>query len=178
MGQSEDIIHLLRHKRHDWMNHLQLVQGYAAMGKQDEVVDKVKSLIAEAEQERKLLNANAPHFTLWLLSFNWYHDNYRLSYTVDKDGFSGERYDLSLLARSKRVLSVLLDHSDPDVLYEGDIYISGGAKEETPPLLEWRITGSYKDEAALKRDLLQETFITDVQMENTKQSVIIKAKMR
>lgn len=59
---DKEIITLLRHKRHDWMNQIQLLQGYASLGKQERLLDQIDDIKEEAENERRILNSDAVVF--------------------------------------------------------------------------------------------------------------------
>ncbi|UOR12169.1 Spo0B domain-containing protein [Halobacillus amylolyticus] len=135
---KEEMIAILRHKRHDWMNQIQLIQGYASMGKIDKVQAQVDKIIQESEQERRLLNSSACDFSLWLLTFNWNQDQYRLEYTIQRD-VDLPRHDQSLTAYAKRLLTLMDEFREKDELYEGSVQVYQGVEpHQLGVSWEWR----------------------------------------
>ncbi|WP_188206278.1 Spo0B domain-containing protein [Alkalibacillus aidingensis] len=82
---SKEFLDWLRLYRHDLMNDLQLVQGYASMGKHDKSKEKLNNLIERLNRERKLQTLNAPEFVRWLLTINLEENHLALSFTVEGD---------------------------------------------------------------------------------------------
>ncbi|WP_231572563.1 Spo0B domain-containing protein [Halobacillus sp. BBL2006] len=157
---EKEIITLLRHKRHDWMNQIQLIQGYASLGKQERLMDQIEELITESEYERKLLNSNAVQFPLWLLSFNWNHEQFRLKYVV-KDELDLSRHDEKLTALAKRMLELIDDHTLEDELYEGTVHLYQGFDSGSIGL-SWEWEGQLHNGESLKQRLNNEGFIATV----------------
>ncbi|WP_245807711.1 Spo0B domain-containing protein [Halobacillus massiliensis] len=153
--ENQEVIHLLRHKRHDWMNQIQLIQGYITMGKMDRLEHQVNQIVQEAEEERKLLNSSAYEFSLWLLSFNWENEQYRLKYLVNAD-VDLSRHDHKLLAYAKRMMNILDEHSHSEELYEGTLEIH--QPDDSKFKLSWNWNGLFLVE--VEEALSGEGFLT------------------
>ncbi|WP_173916016.1 Spo0B domain-containing protein [Halobacillus sp. Marseille-Q1614] len=154
--ENQEVVHLLRHKRHDWMNQMQLIQGYVAMGKMDRLQHQVNQVITEAEEERKLLNTSAYEFSLWLLTFNWEYERFRITYWVNTE-VDLSRHDRKLLACAQRMLAILDEHSHSEELYEGTLEIhQGNASEQVK--LSWNWSGAFSDNVIA--ELKKESFLT------------------
>ncbi|MFC7060765.1 Spo0B domain-containing protein [Halobacillus seohaensis] len=155
---DKDIIHILRHKRHDWMNQLQLVDGYASMGKMDRMKEQLDKIITDAEQERRLLNSSAYHFSIWLLTFNWENQQCRLSYVINED-IDLSRHDEQLVAYANQTLDILNEHCLFGELYEGTIQIKKNQQQEKENVVvSWDWLGSFKDEPLLMEKLYNKGF--------------------
>ncbi|GER66202.1 sporulation protein [Weizmannia acidilactici] len=75
-------VEVLRHARHDWLNKLQLINGYASLNNMEKVKDIVEDIILEAQQESKLSNLHLPKFAELLLTYNWEGHPFRLEYEI------------------------------------------------------------------------------------------------
>ncbi|WP_264188325.1 Spo0B domain-containing protein [Halobacillus litoralis] len=157
--EEKEIIALLRHKRHDWMNQIQLLQGYASLGKQDRLLQQMEEVKEEAEEERKLLNSDADHFSLWLITFNWIHKTYRLKYFLTQQ-IDLSRHDQQLIAYATRMLEIMDDHIEKDELYECKLTIYVGAQETVG--LSWEWEGPFHTSEALIEKLNNEGFIATI----------------
>lgn len=87
MDKHWTAIELLRHARHDWLNRIQLIQGYISLNRVDRVKEILNDIIAEAHQETSLSNMNIPEFASLLLTYNWESHAIHLEYEV----LDGER---------------------------------------------------------------------------------------
>lgn len=90
MSNSREVIELLRHYRHDWLNVLQLIKGNLALNKLDRVEDIINDIVLQSENESKLSNLHIPSVAELFFTFNWTSHYFRLEYEV-----SGEIQDLS-----------------------------------------------------------------------------------
>ncbi|UOQ93861.1 Spo0B domain-containing protein [Halobacillus shinanisalinarum] len=154
---KEEMIAILRHKRHDWMNQIQLIQGYASMGKVDKVQVQVDKIIQDSEQERRLLNSSAYEFSLWLLTFNLNQDQYRLTYTIQLD-VDLPIFDKKLTAYAKRLLTLMDEFRKKDELYEGRVQMY--QRLGTHQLgVSWEWKGAFIAPERLETKLNDEGFI-------------------
>ncbi|WP_163526471.1 Spo0B domain-containing protein [Halobacillus ihumii] len=154
---KEEIIAILRHKRHDWMNQIQLIQGYASMGKIDKLQLQLNRISQESEQERRLLNSGAYEFSVWLLTFNWNQEQYRLVYSIHEN-VDLPRHDQKVTAYAKRLLTLLDEFSIKDELYEGSVQIYQGINSGQLGI-SWEWKGTFSDPGRLNRVLEEEGFI-------------------
>ncbi|MCA0982616.1 Spo0B domain-containing protein [Halobacillus yeomjeoni] len=165
---EKEMISLLRHKRHDWMNQIQLIHGYATLGRQDRLMDQIDQLREESEQERRLLNSHSHDFSLWLITFNWKHDQFRVKYSIHED-IDLSRHDETLTAYGRRMIDLMSLHITEEALYEGSVHIYQGYESQTLSL-SWEWNGFFKDAEGLKQRLNEEGFIATV-FENEELSI-------
>ncbi|GHH97168.1 Spo0B C-terminal domain-containing protein [Neobacillus kokaensis] len=87
MEKQWDIIEVLRHSRHDWMNKLQLIKGNIDLNRIDRVKTVIEEIIIEAQNETNLSNLPMKRFVSLLLRTNWENPQFKLEYEVliDKD---------------------------------------------------------------------------------------------
>ncbi|MCT2537965.1 sporulation initiation phosphotransferase B [Aquibacillus koreensis] len=123
MMKEEETVNILRHYRHDWMNQVQLLMGYASMGKLDKVQDKLRESVESAERERKLQNLNIPRTTIWLMSFNWHYDNFRIEYNVETEDKEQSINDQLLHSQFLGIMDVFSKYGMKFELYHGTITI-------------------------------------------------------
>lgn len=156
--KSDEVIDLLRHYRHDLLNHLQLIKGYASMNKLDKVKEKIDQGIVLSRQEAKLSDLNCPAFALWVIQFNWQHENFKLQYQVDGDNVDLSSIDSSLYAICEEMMDMLSNNMDPTYLYETYLHIHHQQKTT----IKFEFIGDFEDSQSLKSALLTKTFIKDV----------------
>ncbi|RWZ59950.1 sporulation initiation phosphotransferase [Halobacillus fulvus] len=157
---DQELVLLLRHKRHDWMNQIQLIQGYASLNKQDRVLEQLENLKEEAEEERKLLNCGAGSFIVWLETFNWKHDQLRIQYYF-KEEIDLSRHDRIVTAYGKRLIEILEDHGAEGELYEGKVHLYKGF-DPSAIGLSWEWEGLFHKSDDLKAQLEKEGWIATV----------------
>jgi len=85
MEKEWDIIEVLRHSRHDWLNRLQLIKGNIELNKIDRAKEIIDEIVIEAQHETKLSNLYIPSFASLLLKTNWENPSFRLEYEVIQD---------------------------------------------------------------------------------------------
>ncbi|MBM7541771.1 Spo0B domain-containing protein [Amphibacillus cookii] len=67
---EKEIVNLLRHYRHDWSNDLQVIMGYAQMGKLDKVQQKSAEVAERLMREQQFQNMDLPATILKLMQLN------------------------------------------------------------------------------------------------------------
>lgn len=82
MENEWDIIEVLRHFRHDWLNKLQLIKGNIDLNKIDRAKEIIEEIVIEAQHETKLSNLHVPAFAALLLKANWNNYLFHLEYEV------------------------------------------------------------------------------------------------
>lgn len=102
-----EIVDILSHSRHDWMNKLQLIKGNLSLQKYDRVNEIIERIVIEAQQESKLSNLKMPSFSSFLMTFNWHSHHFVLEYEIIGNVLSLEAYDLSITKWSKDFLEIL-----------------------------------------------------------------------
>ena len=153
-----EVTNLLSHYRHDWMNQLQVLHGYASMGKMEKVQEKLQDIIQESQEESKLMKLQSPHFALWVIRFNMEYDQFRLTYDIQTQ-HNLAQYDQTLLVNSQNVMHILNDFVSPLKLYMVTLVVSGQDKPE--------VTISFDGEIEKHQNLLErleeQPFLKDVQ---------------
>ncbi|SFA69022.1 stage 0 sporulation protein B (sporulation initiation phosphotransferase) [Lentibacillus halodurans] len=149
--EEKDVIQLLRHYRHDLMNHLQIVQGYLSMGKTDKVQKKVKNYLQQLQEESKLVNLNAPFFALYLLQFGSLHMNFRLTYHIHTENKNLQSVDQLLTDYCKQVMEKIKNATDETELYELDVRLS----DVSPVMieLEFTVNGHFPDVSSFRQNM-------------------------
>ncbi|MCM3765431.1 sporulation initiation phosphotransferase B [Neobacillus niacini] len=85
MEKEWDIIEVLRHSRHDWLNKLQLIKANLDLGRIDRAKKVIDEIVIETQHETKLSNLSLPKFAALLLKTNWENHSFRLEYEVFQD---------------------------------------------------------------------------------------------
>lgn len=82
MEKDWDIVEVLRHSRHDWLNRLQLIKGNLDLNRLDRAKAVIDEIVIEAQHESKLSNLNCPLFASLLMKSNWEGHSFQLEYEV------------------------------------------------------------------------------------------------
>ncbi|MFJ5758172.1 Spo0B C-terminal domain-containing protein [Neobacillus sp. NPDC093182] len=85
MEKEWDIVEVLRHSRHDWLNRLQLIKGNLDLNRIDRAKAYINEIVIEAQHESKLSNFHLPMFASLLLKSNWENHLFQLEYEVLND---------------------------------------------------------------------------------------------
>ncbi|WP_310176639.1 Spo0B C-terminal domain-containing protein [Neobacillus niacini] len=80
-----DIVEVLRHSRHDWLNRLQLIKGNLDLNKIDRAKEIIDEIVIDTQQESKLSNLQMPMFASLLLKSNWDNHHFQLEFEVLSD---------------------------------------------------------------------------------------------
>ena len=71
MKKDWTVVELLRLARHDWLNKIQLIQGYLAMNNIEKVKEIIDQIVRDASKDSKLSNLGQEQFAALLLTSNW-----------------------------------------------------------------------------------------------------------
>ncbi|HEX7064153.1 MAG TPA: Spo0B C-terminal domain-containing protein [Bacillales bacterium] len=82
MKKQWEPVELLRHSRHDWLNHIQLIKANLSLNRIDRVNEIIEEISAQSHNESKLTNLHIPNVAELLLTFNWNQHPYRLQFEV------------------------------------------------------------------------------------------------
>ncbi|PLS01291.1 Spo0B C-terminal domain-containing protein [Neobacillus cucumis] len=96
MGKEWDIVEVLRHSRHDWLNKLQLIKGNLDLNRIDRAKQVIDEIVIEAQHETKLSNLDMPLFAALLLKSNWENPFFKLEYEVLFDPDASKVNDLAV----------------------------------------------------------------------------------
>src|SRR5690625_3648810 len=126
--RNEDVIELLQYYRHDLMNQVQIMKGYLSMKKYDQVSHKLDELVEGFTGERKLMNLNTPEFNLWIIRFNMWHENIRISYNIHTNKPLKE-LDKQFVSQCKQVVNSIEMSILDSELYELTIELDENVKK-------------------------------------------------
>lgn len=125
-------VEVLRQSRHDWLNKLQLIKGYMALGNREKVEEVINEIIQEAEQETKLSNLPMSKFVSMILTYNWEGHPLHLHYEVKgKHNWFLNGFDDTEVSRW---FDELLNVMNEQVLLdeENDLFIKVDLEEDVP----------------------------------------------
>ncbi|ADH99976.1 sporulation initiation phosphotransferase B [Salisediminibacterium selenitireducens] len=80
MNKPLETLQILSHARHDWLNHIQLIDGYLSLKQPDKAREVIKRVIAQSQNESEMMKLQAPAFAEKVLTFNWFHHAFSLSF--------------------------------------------------------------------------------------------------
>ncbi|HEU5139718.1 MAG TPA: Spo0B C-terminal domain-containing protein [Bacillales bacterium] len=78
MVKQWEPVELLRHTRHDWLNHIQLIKANLALNRIERANEIIEEITAQSHNESKLTNLHIPRVAEMLLTFNWHMHPYKL----------------------------------------------------------------------------------------------------
>ncbi|GAA0601561.1 hypothetical protein GCM10009001_17940 [Virgibacillus siamensis] len=165
---EEDVVNILRHYRHDLMNHLQIVQGYLSMDKPEKAKSKMEKLMKLLEEEHKLVNLNLPKFALCLLQFNTNYQNFRLEYQIHTNRQDLRLLDNILVEQCQQVMAKAVDAADEMELYTVNLQLSELNKQgQSGVEVNFSFQGNFKKEIQIKG-----TETMDLTMSRTDEGVV------
>ncbi|MGJ7912284.1 Spo0B C-terminal domain-containing protein [Neobacillus sp. LXY-1] len=85
MEKQWNLIEVLRHSRHDWLNKLQIIKGNLDLNRIERTKEVINEIIIEAQHETNLSNLHIPCFAEVLLKTNWETHSFLLDYEVLQD---------------------------------------------------------------------------------------------
>ncbi|PKR79112.1 hypothetical protein CEY16_05000 [Halalkalibacillus sediminis] len=91
--KDSDVLELLRHYRHDLLNDLQLIQGFASMGKYEYSNKKIQALIKRLSSERLLQAIESQEFPLWLFNEKYTNENLTIEFYIEDIGEELKHHD-------------------------------------------------------------------------------------
>lgn len=128
---KQDFMELLQFKRHELMNHLQMIQGYIHLDKKDAALEKVSAIVHEENQERKLIHLNIPTFTWWLLLLPLKYPNLRLKYEIQSQSKELSDIDRVLYKYCKQIMETATKLFNESQSYEMKLQLLEGETSET-----------------------------------------------
>lgn len=124
--KENDVLQLIKYYRHQFMNDLQIIQGYLNIKKLNKVESKINEYIDDYSNERKLMDAQAPYLTLWILQFNILHKNLRLTYDINTNK-KLQTVDQKIMKKCQYIINKVIELGSMNELYEVDIQINSTA---------------------------------------------------
>jgi len=107
MRKQWDVVEILRHSRHDWLNKIQLIKGNLALNKLERVKEIIEEIVREAQQEGKLTYLKANGFAELLMTYNWEARRFTLEYEVLGDVCDLSACDEALTDWCEKFLRIL-----------------------------------------------------------------------
>lgn len=153
----EEVLDVLRHYRHDWMNQLQLIYGYASMDKMDKVKEKVQEVLESSKEESKLLGLKAPTFAMWAIRFNSIYNQFRLSYHIEA-AHDLSSNDEELVTVCHSLMQLMDDYKDPTKLYQVKLIVDG---DNSCMITIW-FEGNFQNQEQLISQLKNKSFLKKV----------------
>lgn len=108
MKNDWNILQILRHSRHDWLNVIQLIKGNLTLKKYDRIEEIIQEVINQTQNESKLSNLQLTQFASEIFVFNWENDHFfQIEFEVVGENVSLKEYEKSLLNWFHRFVYVL-----------------------------------------------------------------------
>ncbi|SFM05412.1 Sensor_kinase_SpoOB-type, alpha-helical domain [Gracilibacillus orientalis] len=160
--KEQDVVEMLRHYRHDWLNDLQLILGYAQMGKLDKIQSKITDVIERSNKERGLDRLNIPKTMVWLYQLNWRSETFQLHFQSLVEEQPAIIDDEALLAKVQKIFQIL-----PSYQKEYEEYIGTLIFKKVNHTIHIHLTFdlNWTDIDVLKQKLESLSFIQDVTTE-------------
>jgi len=111
MAQKWEVLDILRHYRHDWLNHLQLISGYLAMGRVEKVEILINEMVSQAKNESHLSNLNMKEFAEKVLTFNWEGYSFRISFEVISETGDWSKWEQTIISYFEKIMILLENHT-------------------------------------------------------------------
>ncbi|UOQ86146.1 Spo0B domain-containing protein [Gracilibacillus salinarum] len=161
--KEQDVVEMLRHYRHDWLNDLQLLLGYAQLGKLDRIENKIQHIIERSNQERGLDRLNIPKTMVWLYQLNWRSESFQLEFQSDTNDQSTIVDDELLLTKIQKIFQILPSYQEEFQQYRGQLIF-----EKVDHLLHIHLIfdQNWTDLDALKEEMDSLSFIDQVMIDN------------
>jgi stage 0 sporulation protein B (sporulation initiation phosphotransferase) len=77
-----NVVDILRHSRHDWLNKLQLIKGNLALNRIERAKEIIEEIVIETQNEAKLTNFQMPSLAGYLMTYNWDSHHFSLEFEV------------------------------------------------------------------------------------------------
>lgn len=150
--EESQVVNLLRHYRHDLSNDLQLIIGYAQMGKLEKVQEKVTELGDRLMQQQKFQNMPLPKTILTLLRTNYQNEQLKWEPVAELEGHIEVR-DSVVAELINQTHQTILNHTMNFVLYHGTIKFQ--QLKSRPFVIEFELTQSLANINQLVKELLE-----------------------
>lgn len=122
MEKELDVVHVLRHYRHDWLNKIQLIKGYLDLSRVEKAEQYIQEIIQQARNETDLSNLKMNQVATRLLTFNWKDHPYVLTFDVlcnddEKDWQKHENIILEILNKNFAILDTFAKWGEENELH-------------------------------------------------------------
>ncbi|OEF98033.1 hypothetical protein BHF71_03155 [Vulcanibacillus modesticaldus] len=106
VAKNEELIQVLRKYRHDWLNHLQIIFGYATLKKSEEIISYIKKINHSSRREAIISSFNNVNLAAYLLKLTLDYQELFIELELEESVPSKEKYvdgDLVLVILKKFV---------------------------------------------------------------------------
>jgi stage 0 sporulation protein B (sporulation initiation phosphotransferase) len=115
-----NVVEVLRHSRHDWLNKLQLIKGNLALDRTERAKEIIEEIVIEAQNEAKLTNLQLNSLAGYLMTYNWGSHHFSLEYEVLGNTYNLSIYDEKIKNWCEQFFNVL----DESVMGSGENHLS------------------------------------------------------
>lgn len=115
-----NVVDVLRHSRHDWLNKLQLIKANIDLNRIDRVKDIIEEIVIESQNEAKLTNLQLDKLAGFFMTYNWECHNFSLEFEVLGHACNLSNYDEQMVTWCEQFFSKL----DESVLKAGENHLS------------------------------------------------------
>lgn len=131
--EAEKMLELIGQKRHDWMNHVQVILAYDAMKRRERIRPYLNRLARQALVERQMSEVNNPSLALALIQLSSHYPEWQWKVEIQSDFHlplqsDGERMTALLQMVTRLLSSVSVIGGEPNM----EIHL---AMEEDRPIL-------------------------------------------
>jgi stage 0 sporulation protein B (sporulation initiation phosphotransferase) len=158
MEKEWNMIEVLRHSRHDWLNKLQLIKGNLDLNRIDRAKAIIDEIVIESQHETKLSNLHIPIFASLLFRANWENNIFHLEYEVLQESGMLHINELVLTEWTKEFFACL--NGSINALDENNLAISIDSQEGGARFF-FDFSGIIKQKARIEK-FLAETCTIDL----------------
>ncbi len=142
-----ELIRTLNRHRHDWMNDVQVLFGYAKLQKYDKMLEHVEKIKEKMARESSMSKLGVPSFIYFLLTFRNKNDAFILDFRNDRglnlSALPVDGEQITELVRN--IVSVFQTHALPSFGEPNRLVLSLHA-EENGLMIRFDYSGPYRDE--------------------------------
>jgi stage 0 sporulation protein B (sporulation initiation phosphotransferase) len=115
-----NVVEVLRHSRHDWLNKLQLIKGNLALDRTERAKEIIEEIVIESQNEAKLTNLQLNSLAGYLMTYNWESHHFFLEFEVLGNTYNLSIYDDKIKNWCEQFFNIL----DESVLGSGENHLS------------------------------------------------------
>lgn len=117
MLNEEEMVDYINLYRHDLMNNLQLIHGYAQLNNPEQMNKKLTEVLTEYAKERDLFTLNTNKFILFILFINHHYANIKIDCNVDVAGCNIEKQDKEIYQQAKCLMDYFSTNQKDTMYY-------------------------------------------------------------
>jgi stage 0 sporulation protein B (sporulation initiation phosphotransferase) len=112
MKKDWNIVEVLKHSRHDWLNKIQLIKGNIALNKYDRVKEIIDEIVIETQNEARLTNLQLDKLAAFFMTYNWEEHKYPIEFEVIGNTRDLSKYDDLLTAWCEQFFLLIEDNTE------------------------------------------------------------------